>query len=581
MAMSISELEAWDHTALSGLADSLSQRHSTISTLQGQVEEIGHFDQWTGDGADNARISASQIAGNLTTRAASVAALSQLVGELSETVSGLKEDLHRLTESARANDFSVTDFGTVSDARPDQTAEERAAREPMRAQLETDIKAVLDLADDAEDDTVRILDAVIKGEIPGIDKARNAEHAANIASEWADNEFAAPGPPSDVTKQQQWWEDLPQSTRDYILENDPELVTNAYGLDPAVRHEAAVNYIPILRDKLKARRDNHAGTSPRYPFGSPEYQEARDKLADLDAIEKQLAGTDPDEDIQILGLRENDDSIGVVFARGDISTADNIAVMTPGMDTTTRDSLSGKNDLARNLRIEMDRVDALNGEDPDNAVVTYMNMDFPQSLGEAARGDAADTAAPDLADAINGTAHVAGDDVHITAIGHSYGSLTTSEALQEGTAADAAVFYGSPGIESGDDDHDFHPSDLHVPEGNAYAMLAPDDPIDSAPMYGPSPTRIDGIQHLELDPEYLDDAALYKDRTLATGHSGYHSDIRTEGNRIVSAPAAFTNMAAVATDNTDGLETYNKKERSDKLIEDLESLRGRYNIMAP
>ena len=38
------------------------------------------------------------------------------------------------------------------------------------------------------------------------------------------------------------------------------------------------------------------------------------------------------------------------------------------------------------------------------------------------------------------------DDPHLTALGHSYGSLTTGYALQhDGTGVDDAVLFGSPG----------------------------------------------------------------------------------------------------------------------------------------
>jgi len=61
----------------------------------------------------------------------------------------------------------------------------------------------------------------------------------------------------------------------------------------------------------------------------------------------------------------------------------------------------------------------------------------------------------------------------LTAIGHSYGSLTTGLALQEpgNHGVTNAIFYGSPGIEA------TTPEQLHLQAGHVFTMETPDDPI--------------------------------------------------------------------------------------------------------
>lgn len=88
-----------------------------------------------------------------------------------------------------------------------------------------------------------------------------------------------------------------------------------------------------------------------------------------------------------------------------------------------------------------------------------------------------------------------------------------------------------------------------------------------APVFGPSPTNIDGITHLELDPEFLEDTALFEDRHLAEGHSGYHRFL--DGTHL--RPAALTNLAAVATDHTNDLEVYDSDGRIRRFQEELKS----------
>jgi hypothetical protein len=63
---------------------------------------------------------------------------------------------------------------------------------------------------------------------------------------------------------------------------------------------------------------------------------------------------------------------------------------------------------------------------------------------------------------------------HVTLLGHSYGSLTSSLALQQLNAqgvhaVDDVVFYGSPGLEAGS------ATDLGLGKGHAFVMRADED----------------------------------------------------------------------------------------------------------
>lgn len=71
---------------------------------------------------------------------------------------------------------------------------------------------------------------------------------------------------------------------------------------------------------------------------------------------------------------------------------------------------------------------------------------------------------------------------HLTALGHSYGSLTTGIALQQPTPVDDAVVFGSPGLDAEER------SDLKVPPGHLYAERGVLDPI-AVPVFGTSPYR--------------------------------------------------------------------------------------------
>lgn len=215
----------------------------------------------------------------------------------------------------------------------------------------------------------------------------------------------------------------------------------------------------------------------------------------------------------------------------------------------------------------MDRMDALTGNrNPDNAVITYMNMEFPDNLPEAASARYADEGAGDLSSMINGVHEVNRNDAHVTGLGHSYGSLTLSESLQTGGEVDGAMFYGSPGIESSPFGG-FETESLGVPEGQVYAMQTWDDeiePVQDVRRYLGAPYRHEGIERVELNPEYLGESALHDGRELATGHSGYHD----------TQSAALTNMALLATDNSERLMPYDVETREELANEKRQDLRG-------
>ncbi|WP_407641700.1 alpha/beta hydrolase [Amycolatopsis panacis] len=74
--------------------------------------------------------------------------------------------------------------------------------------------------------------------------------------------------------------------------------------------------------------------------------------------------------------------------------------------------------------------------------------------------------------------------MHLTALGHSYGSLTTGIALQQSTPVHDAVVFGSPGLGMQS------PSDLKVPQGHVFSEWSDQDPVprlDIAHNFGTSP----------------------------------------------------------------------------------------------
>jgi hypothetical protein len=113
--------------------------------------------------------------------------------------------------------------------------------------------------------------------------------------------------------------------------------------------------------------------------------------------------------------------------------------------------------------------------------IGYDAPDLPDGTGDLdAYGVVAEAMAADggdrLADTLDGIDAIrgGGEHVHLTVIGHSYGSTTLGHALHEhSTGADDAVFVGSPGAGDGVD----RASDLHVPAGHVWVGANSHDTI--------------------------------------------------------------------------------------------------------
>ena len=198
---------------------------------------------------------------------------------------------------------------------------------------------------------------------------------------------------------------------------------------------------------------------------------------------------------------------------------------------------------------------------------------IPASLAggwDVSHDDVAKAGAHDLARFYDGINASHQGPLDLTAIGHSYGSLTTGLALQEPGyhGVDNALFYGSPGIEA------TTPQQLGLQPGHVFTMETPDDPIqmvyDAQPLahaaaaalpppfnalalgaldasgagqFGPNPATNPNFTHLATGEVTTPDG-----RTLsaASGHSDYprwdsaHSQLYTSGYNIAAVIAGTT-----------------------------------------
>ena len=305
----------------------------------------------------------------------------------------------------------------------------------------------------------------------------------------------------------------------------------------------------------------------KYEAWQQQYDAARagaKYLPDLQAVDKSVTGF-PDRKLLLLDTKSGD-MVHAAVAIGNPDTATHVSVTAPGLNTTVHDAMTGMSSEATNLRAEAIRqLEATPGHEAESvSTIAWIGYDAPQIPGFDEKGasldgawgvshdDVAKVGAHDLARFYDGlTISHEGVPAELTAIGHSYGSLTTGLALQEpgNHGVTDAIFYGSPGIEA------TTPAQLQLPNGHVFTMETPNDPIqavyDGPPalkagaamlpppfnslalggleamdltgtgQFGPNPATNPNFTHLATGPSVVSDG---NGGTMTLGGASGHSD---------------------------------------------------------
>ncbi|MGD9481994.1 alpha/beta hydrolase [Streptomyces sp. TRM70308] len=260
-----------------------------------------------------------------------------------------------------------------------------------------------------------------------------------------------------------WWDGLSEDERQQYLTLYPDAIGNLDGIPATARDEANRTYLPLLMGKLE----------------TVDTEEARNQLAGLEVIDHKLReGSHPP--MYLLGVDDEGNGRAIV-SYGNPDTSRNVSAYVPGLGTSL-DEAFARNDLKR----AQDTALAARMYDPSSASIVWLGYDAPQlpaseildnadvmSKDHAAAGAPAYNAFMDGLSATNEHA-----DPHITAIGHSYGSLTVGLAAQERggiPGADDIILVGSPGVDAG------NASELGVGKEHVYVGAAENDPVTKLP----------------------------------------------------------------------------------------------------
>ncbi|MFE2601588.1 alpha/beta hydrolase [Streptomyces sp. NPDC059396] len=263
-----------------------------------------------------------------------------------------------------------------------------------------------------------------------------------------------------------WWDGLPQEQREEYLAVYPDEIGNLDGIPSAIRDAANRDNLSLLIGELEGRGEEGAGV----------------RLAGLRAIDEQLrAARDPNvPPMYLLGIG-NQGNGRAIISFGDPDTSRNVSAYVPGLGTALDEDFA-RNDVqrARDTAIGAQRYD------PSSASIVWLGYDAPQfsmadipgntDVMSADQARVGATAYNEFMSGISATNQ--NEDPHVTAIGHSYGSLTVGQAAQRDggvPGVDEIVLLGSPGTGAKSAD------DLGVSRNHVFVGAAENDPVTAMP----------------------------------------------------------------------------------------------------
>jgi hypothetical protein len=341
-----------------------------------------------------------------------------------------------------------------------------------------------------------------------------------------------------------WWKALSELQQQQVIRLHPDWIGNRDGVAFAARDQANRARLPLGHHRIAAevkRLEASLAADWSGDFGSTEItvlDEVRAKLASIEVVETMLVPENHDDGSRVAGpdrqlvLLDLDQSRAeAAIARGNIDTADNVAVFVPGFSSTVNGSMKSYDADMGLLQQRAETESANANAHRSAATVAWIGYQAPQGgLGLVGANSvlgyhAATNGAARLVPFLQGIGTARDRDAHLTLLGHSYGSTTAGVALRQDTGVDDAVFFGSPGLGT-DDVGDLTLAAGPSSGGHLHYIEAKWDGIGDLGRFGTDPTQLAGIDHASALESTVVDPLTGAVRHLdgATGHSAYLSD---------------------------------------------------------
>lgn len=323
-----------------------------------------------------------------------------------------------------------------------------------------------------------------------------------------------------------WWAGLDDTERVRLTGERPELVGGLDGIPALDRDRANRLRLAAARREaqaqeavLDAERDRAAGWGDR--------QDLEDRLDEVHARLGRLAAVGEAVATGGHALLDLDPATGrAAIATGDVDHAAHVGVFVPGFTARAED-------LPERVA-ELEVLAARAG--PGTAVVAWYDYVTPQwsGIGDPRRSvlgtRPASDAAGRLASFLTGV-DVArpGGPAHLTAIGHSYGTLAVAQALPAARGVDDVVLLGSPGV-----------TPWPVRPGHVWVGEARGDAIADTGWFGPDPSAVPGVRLLATGPQparTTPSGATVPATAGSRGHGGYLRPGSTSAEAVAAVVA--------------------------------------------
>jgi hypothetical protein len=517
VTVSVADIDRWDAGDVREVFHAARSRAEAAFEARDGIATLPAFGTWGGDAAEAASQANGQIRKDLDAHGNGALAVAQAADQAAGGIESIKYRLANLRAEAASLGMEIDPVTNAVVPGPN------AGDNPMEIllktqQLQADLTAILADAQMVDEELAR-----------AINMATGAEPIPQDAG--------PPLGPDGLTPTQ-------------IASDANERRLNEERAGAQSRVDELQNRYDRLAAQAYMTGDHSPATTSELENIGKELTGAKGYLADLNAVHDAL-GKAPETYLTVFDPRTGTGSpVLAAVAVGNPDTARHVSVTVPGVGSTTRRSLTEMVTEASNLRDtaqrQLDRV----GTPGSVATVAWMGYDTPPNpMNTLSPADVWTTMTDDQAH--SGAAGLSSylqevrannPTAHVTLLGHSYGSLTSSLALQDLNAqglhpVNDVVFYGSPGLEL------TSPDQLGLGAGQAYVMQAPDDPITSvvaplAPLHGWGTDPYGGIL-----PELYSQAGFDPGNVFREGvqsHSDYPR-LGSDGNLRMSG----YNMAAV------------------------------------
>jgi alpha/beta hydrolase family protein len=531
MALTLADIDRWSPEAINAVFHAAISRAHGTRTASAALGQTMQFLEWGGDSADAARAAAHRTMLNLDNHADACDAVGRAAEKASGEVVAIKARLQIIRDTAREYHLTIDNQTGLVSLPENLSSFSDADQSEIEAAWLRVAEALTRLLADAQ-----TADEDLAAAIRGADGDLSPDQVNAETSHEPPKMPQVPPPgtaPADVTK---WWHSLTPAQQDRLKDWFPQSIRKLDGVPNNIRNELN---LPVLQSELSRLKNG-------WLDGNGIWHTDQAKLADLTALSNTLAAH-PDTSLILLDTTSNPDKVLAAVGVGDVDDAERVGVTVGGLNTRVSSSVDAMVREAETQRREASTLRSNAGLPNPNAVasIAYLGYDAPDNLKNVIHDWNAHDAAGPLNNFYKGLAATTNvPDQHITAFGHSYGSLVTSLALQEGAPVSDVVLYGSPGTEL------TNVSQLGVQPGHAYYMIGVTDHVsDVIPefgAFGAAPQDIPGMTELSVNTGMgPGDGAIHE---RAYGHSEYARD-GSNGELRMSG----YNMAAVLAGLPDDL----------------------------